>query len=235
MSDLETRLAAVEQRIANACNAAGRPRDQVRMLAVSKTRPAELIRALAASGLTAFGENHVDEALAKQPALVDLPLEWHFIGPLQSNKSRSVAGHFDWIHSVDRIKLVRRLADQRPADLNPLNVLIQVNIDAEPQKAGCTPGGIDALAAAVAERDRLRLRGLMAIPDGTASAEATRASFARMRELFNALKRDHPGCDTLSMGMSADLEIAIAEGSTLVRVGTALFGPRDPVAGANAR
>lgn len=235
MSDPAPRLAAVEQRIAEACRTAGRTRDQVRLLAVSKTRPVADIRALAALGLSAFGENHVDEALAKQAELESSPLEWHFIGPLQSNKTRAVAEHFDWAHSVDRIKLVRRLGDQRPQRLQALNVLIQVNIDAEPQKAGCSVDEIDSLAAAVAGRDRLRLRGLMAIPRADSGPDATRASFARLRERFTRLRRNHPECDTLSMGMSGDLEIAIAEGSTLVRVGTALFGPREPVAGSNAR
>jgi len=235
MSDPATRLTAVEKRIDDACLAAGRARSEVRLLAVGKTRAAADIRALAELGLSAFGENHVDEALAKQSELRQTPLEWHFIGPLQSNKTRDVAEHFDWVHSVDRTKLVRRLGDQRPDRLDPLNVLIQVNIDAEPQKAGCSVDEIESLAAAVASRDRLRLRGLMAIPRADGTPDATRASFARLREMFTTLRRDHPGCDTLSTGMSGDLEIAIAEGSTLVRIGTALFGPREPVARPDAR
>ena len=222
-NDPALRLAAVERRIAAACLAAGRPSDAVELLAVRKTRTAAEIRAVHALGIEAFGENYADEAAAKQPELEDLALQWHFIGPLQSNKTRIVATRFDWVQSVDRIKLVRRLAEQRPADLPPLNLLIQVNIDGEPQKAGCAPEEVERLADAILERPRLRLRGLMVIPavDGD-PADA----FARARALYRRLGERVAGIDTLSMGMSDDLEAAIANGSTMVRIGTALFGPR---------
>ncbi|PKL95028.1 MAG: YggS family pyridoxal phosphate-dependent enzyme [Gammaproteobacteria bacterium HGW-Gammaproteobacteria-8] len=227
-SDSETaaRLSAVRGRILAACRAAGRAPDSVRLLAVSKTRSAAEIRALHACGIAAFGENYVDEAEAKAPELADLALEWHFIGPLQSNKTQRVASLFDWVQSVDRDKIVHRLAAQRPADRVPLNVLIQVNIDAEPQKAGCAPDRIDQLADIILEQPRLALRGLMAIPAAAADGAARSAAFERMRVLFETLALRADGIDTLSMGMSADLEPAIQSGSTLVRVGTALFGPR---------
>lgn len=197
----------------------------VNLLAVSKTRPAGDIRALAALGQLTFGENYVQEALAKQAELVDLTLEWHLIGPLQSNKCREVARHFDWLQTLDRTKLIEPLNRYRETAM-PLNVLIQVNIDDEASKSGCMPEKIDALAAAVAAAPRLALRGLMAIPAPHPNADQRRRAFARMRELFECLRRDHHGVDTLSMGMSEDFELAIAEGATLVRVGSALFGPR---------
>jgi hypothetical protein len=211
------------QRIATAARRAGRP---VRLLAVSKGQPAAAIRELAGRGQRAFGENYVQEALAKQRALAELPLEWHMIGPLQSNKCREVARHFSWLQSLDREKLIEPLARARPDHLPPLDVLIEVNIDAEPGKAGCPPAAVAALAARVAATPRLRLRGLMAIPAASHGPEARRDAFRRMYALYTALRAAFPEVDTLSMGMSEDFEIAIEEGATMVRIGTALFGPR---------
>lgn len=199
---------------------------EVRLLAVSKTQPAAALRALAAQGQRAFGENYVQEALAKQRALIDLDLEWHLIGPLQSNKCREVALHFDWMESLDREKLIAPLDHHRPAESTPLNVLIQVNVDDEDSKSGCAPEDIPALAAAVNAAPRLHLRGLMAIPAPHADRSRRRAAFRRMRMLFDILHAEHPGIDTLSMGMSDDFELAIAEGATEVRIGSALFGSR---------
>jgi len=197
------------------------------VLAVSKTRPEADIRAAFGAGLTHFGENYLQEALPKMEALADLPLQWHFIGPIQSNKTRSIASHFDWVHSIDREKIARRLSEQRPAHLPPLQVCLQVNVSGEATKAGADPAEIPELARALAALPRLRLRGLMAIPAPTEDAGEQRAAFRALRELFEALPPADPPADTLSMGMSADLEAAIAEGATLVRVGTAIFGPRD--------
>ena len=227
---IQARYDAVRERVRRACADAGREPGSVELLAVSKTRSAGDIAALHRLGQAAFGENYVDEACAKQDELAaPAPaIEWHFIGPIQSNKTRRIAERFDWVQSVDRAKIVRRLAEQRPRDRAALNVLIQVNIDDEAQKAGCRLDALDALADEIADRDTLRLRGLMAIPAPRESAAAMRPAFARLRERFDALKARHPGMDTLSMGMSGDLEAAIAEGATLVRVGTALFGPRPP-------
>ena len=203
--------------------AGGRP---ATILAVSKTQPAAAVRRLAAGGQRAFGENYVQEALAKQRELADLDLTWHLIGPLQSNKCREVARHFDWLESLDRAKLVPLLARERAAERGPLNVLVQVNIDDEASKSGCTPDAAAELCALVAAEPRLRLRGLMAIPAPLPDPAARRSAFARMRALFDALRGRHASMDTLSMGMSEDFELAIAEGATMVRVGTALFGAR---------
>lgn len=200
----------------------------VRLLAVSKSQPVERVRALAAVGQREFGENYVQEALAKISACADLDLCWHFIGPLQSNKCREVARHFDWLHSLDREKLIPALAQHRPPERPPLNVLLQVNVEAEPGKAGCPPDQVAVLADAVATQPRLRLRGLMAIPVPQPQPEARRAAFAALRRLFDQLRSRHPSMDTLSIGMSDDYPVAIAEGSTLVRLGTALFGSRSP-------
>lgn len=197
-----------------------------RLLAVSKTRDADEIAALAAAGQRAFGENYVQEALAKQRQLTDLALEWHLIGHLQSNKAAQAAVAFDWVQSLDRIKLVPLLARHRPPARLPLNVLIQVNIDDEASKAGCRPDEIAALAAAITAQPRLRLRGLMAIPAPDPNMARRRHAFAAMKASFDALAARHPGIDTLSMGMSEDFELAIAGGANLVRIGTALFGPR---------
>ncbi len=222
----DTALPQILQRAAASAQAAGRP--EARLLAVSKTQPADAVAALAAQGQRAFGENYVQEAAAKIAALAPLGLEWHLIGHLQSNKADIAARLFDWVQTVDRPKLVAALARHRPAALPPLNVLVQVNIDDEGSKSGCAPADIDALAAAVAAEPRLRLRGLMAIPAPFPDEAPRRAAFRRMRALFDALAARHPGIDTLSMGMSGDFELAIAEGATMVRVGTALFGARPP-------
>ena len=222
----DTALTQILQRAGAAAHAAGRP--EVRLLAVSKTKPAEAVAALAAQGQRAFGENYVQEAADKIAALAPLGLEWHLIGHLQSNKADTAARLFDWVQTVDRPKLVDALARHRPAELPPLNVLVQVNIDDEGSKSGCAPEDIDALADAVAVQPRLRLRGLMAIPAPFPDEAPRRAAFRRMRALFDALVTRHPGIDTLSMGMSGDFELAIAEGATMVRVGTALFGARPP-------
>jgi len=220
-------LRAVTTRIDAAAQRAGHA---VRLVAVSKTKPAADIAQLAVLGQQAFGENYVQEALGKQSELaLSEPhagaIEWHMIGPLQSNKAREVAQHFDWLQTLDRAKLVAPLDRLRPVDVPPLNVLIQVNIDDEASKSGCAPEEIDALASAIAAAPRLKLRGLMAIPAPADLARRTHA-FARMRELYKRLRTTHPDIDTLSMGMSEDFELAIEHGATLVRVGSALFGAR---------
>jgi len=198
----------------------------VRLLAVRQQQPASAVRALAGSGQQAFGENYVQEAIAKQGELSDLMLEWHLIGPLQSNKCRDAAEHFDWVQSIDREKLIPLLAKFRPAGREPLHLLIQVNIDDESSKSGCAPEHIAELAAAIAREPRLRLRGLMAIPAPVADIRLRRIAFARMRAEFETLQAHHAQIDTLSMGMSDDYPDAIAEGANLVRIGSALFGPR---------
>ena len=218
-------LHGVLQTIENAAKLAGRPAG-VKLLAVSKTRPAADVRALAGAGQRAFGENYVQEGVAKARELADLGLEWHLIGHLQSNKAREAAAAFDWVQSLDRPKLVKALDQARPAGRPPLNVLVQVNIDDEASKSGCAPAEVPALAAAVAAAPNLALRGLMAIPAPAPDEAARRASFRRLKQLYDQLAAAHPGVDTLSMGMSDDYPLAIAEGATLVRIGTALFGPR---------
>ncbi|MCL5059772.1 MAG: YggS family pyridoxal phosphate-dependent enzyme [Candidatus Thermoplasmatota archaeon] len=220
------RLHAVQTRIADAAAEAGRDPAAVRLLAVSKTFGDAAVRALADAGQRAFGENYVREALEKQAVLRDLPLEWHFIGPIQSNKTRAIAGHFSWVHSVDRLKIAERLSAQRPAGLPPLQACIEVNVSGEASKGGVAPAELPALAAAVAKLPGLQLRGLMAIPAPTPDVAAQRAAFRRVRELFDDLRARGYALDTLSMGMSADLEAAILEGATIVRIGTALFGER---------
>lgn len=223
-------LQTVQARIAAACAAVGRDPASVRLLAVSKTFGPEAVRAAHQAGLFAFGENYIQEAVAKMTVLADVPLEWHCIGPIQSNKTRPVAEHFAWVQTVDRLKIAQRLAEQRPAHLPPLQICLQVNVDGGPTKAGIAPEELPELARAVRALPRLRLRGLMCIPDPQPDAVAMQAVFARARALFEALRADWGGPDplpdTLSMGMSADLEAAIAAGSTLVRIGSALFGVR---------
>lgn len=222
-----TALDDILQRLRDAARAADRP--EPRLLAVSKTQPAQAVAALAALGQTAFGENYVQEAAAKQAELAArgvTGLEWHMIGHLQSNKAREAASLFDWVQTVDRAKLVRALARHRDPARGPLNVLLQVNIDDEASKHGCTPEEVETLAAAVAAEPALRLRGLMVIPFPHPDAQLRRAAFARSRDLFVRLQAAHPAVDTLSMGMSDDAAIAIAEGATMVRIGTALFGAR---------
>ncbi len=225
-SSLEQRLAQVRRRIAEAERAYGREPGSVSLLAVSKQQGAAAIRAAFALGLRAFGENYVQEALGKVEALADLDCEWHFVGPLQSNKSRAVAEHFAWLHSLDREKLARRLDDQRPAHLPPLQVCLQVNISGEDSKSGVAPAEVPELARALAGLPRLRLRGLMALPAPSEDPAEQRRAFAAVRRLLEDLQRGGIEADTLSMGMTADLEAAIAEGATLVRIGTAIFGPR---------
>ncbi|MGF6767204.1 MULTISPECIES: YggS family pyridoxal phosphate-dependent enzyme [Paraburkholderia] len=229
MPDLDHNLAAVQQRIALAAQLASRDPRSVTLLAVSKTFPAEDVRAARAAGQHAFGENYVQEALTKIETLADLraSLEWHFIGPLQSNKTRPVAENFDWVHSVDRLKIAQRLAEQRPAHLPPLNVCLQVNVSGEASKAGVTPAEAAATAHAIAALPQLRLRGLMSIPEPAETIDAQRVPHRQLRELFEQLRADGLELDTLSMGMSSDLEAAVLEGATIVRVGTAIFGARD--------
>jgi len=224
MNPLSPAFQEVLQSLNNAATAAERPAP--RLLAVSKTQPPEAVAALAALGQRAFGENYVQEGLAKIRALAPLALEWHLIGHLQSNKCREAAAAFDWIESLDRAKLVPALDRYRPPGLPPLNVLVQVNVDGEAGKSGCAPDQAADLARTVAAAPRLRLRGLMAIGAPFPDLEQRRASFRRLRALYEALRAEHPDIDTLSMGMSEDFEIAIAEGATEVRIGSRLFGAR---------
>jgi len=225
MNDLKTNLHKVRARIDLALESSGRRTETVDLLAVSKLHPSDRIRDLYGAGQRQFGENYVQEALQKQQQLLDLDIIWHFIGPLQSNKTREVAEHFCWVQSVDREKLLRRLSSQRPESLPPLNILLQVNIDLEPQKAGCRPEEVEGLAQLTNTLPGLKLRGLMAIPSVQASDAATN-SFVKMRQLFEKLRAEGLELDTLSMGMSADLESAIKAGSTMVRIGTDLLGER---------
>ena len=226
MTTIARNLQDVRARIATACQLAGRNVEEVTLLAVSKTFGAEAVRTAAAAGQRAFGENYVQEGIDKIAQLRDLALEWHCIGPLQSNKTRPVAEHFDWVHTVDRLKIAERLSAQRPEGLGPLNVCIQVNIDGGPTKSGVAPADALALARAVAALPGLKLRGIMTIPEPAPDFEAACAVHARVRALFDQLNAEGLGLDTLSMGMSADLEAAVAAGSTMVRIGTAIFGVR---------
>lgn len=223
---LGQRLEAVRRRIAAAEAQYRREPGSVRLLAVSKTQPVEALREALRAGQSAFGENYLQEAQAKQQALAGTGIQWHFIGPLQSNKAKPVAGCFDWVHSVDRLRLARRLNDHRPDDAEPLNICLQVNISGEQSKSGVAPEAVAELAAALQEFPRLRLRGLMCIPAPADNAAGRRRPFRALRQLQERLVADGYPLDTLSMGMSADLEEAIAEGATLVRVGTDIFGPR---------
>ena len=224
MSTIADNISLVSSRIHAATLAANRAENSVQLLAVSKTKPAQALREAYAAGLRDFGENYLQEALGKQLELADLPLIWHFIGPIQSNKTRAIAEHFAWVHSVDRLKIAQRLSEQRPADLPPLNICIQVNVSGEASKSGCAPADLPALANAISELPRLKLRGLMAIPEPTEDRVAQDAAFAAVQSLQASLNLP---LDTLSMGMSHDLESAIAMGATWVRIGTALFGARD--------
>ena len=228
MTTIPGNLQHVRARIATACQRAGRGVEEVTLLAVSKTFGADAVRAAAAAGQRAFAENYIQEGVEKIAALRDLGLTWHCIGTIQSNKTRLVAEHFDWVHTVDRLKIAERLSAQRPADRPPLNVCIQVNIDGGANKSGVAPGEALALARAVAALPQLKLRGLMSIPEIAPDFEAARAVHAGARALFDQLNADGLGLDTLSMGMSDDLEAAIAAGSTMVRIGTAIFGSRAP-------
>jgi pyridoxal phosphate enzyme (YggS family) len=228
MASIEATLQQVRTRIASACISAGRPVQSVTLLAVSKTFDATVVRAAHAAGQRAFGENYVQEALQKMQPLSDLrnDLEWHLVGPLQANKTAAVAAAFDWVHTVDRFKIAERLSAQRRADLPPLNVCVQVNVSGEASKAGVAPGELPTLARAVAGLPNLTLRGLMAVPEPAPAFEAQRVPHRRLRALLQDLQRDGLALDTLSMGMSADLEAAVAEGATIVRVGSAIFGAR---------
>jgi hypothetical protein len=227
MSHYEKAWQAVAERIDRAARDAGRPAGTVRLLAVSKTFPVDAVRAVYAAGQRAFGENHVQEGAAKRQALTDLTdVEWHLIGPLQGNKTRLAAATFDWVESIDRLKIAERLSAQRPAGMAPLDVCIQVNVSLEATKSGVVPGEAVALARAVAALPRLRVRGIMGIPAPAAEPARQREQFRRLRECLEQCVAAGVPMDTLSMGMSADLEAAIAEGSTQVRVGTAIFGAR---------
>ena len=228
MTLIADNLQAVQTRIRQACAAAGRRPDSVRLLAVSKTFGPDAVREAHAAGQMAFGENYIQEAVDKINALRDLPLQWHCIGPIQSNKTRLVAEHFDWVHSVDRLKIAQRLSDQRPGHLPPLQVCLQVNTDGGETKSGVRPDEVLDLARAVASLPRLALRGLMTIPDPVEGFEAEVALHRRATVLFDRVRAELalPHLDTLSMGMTADLEAAIHAGSTMVRVGTAIFGKR---------
>lgn len=228
MPSIAEHLNAVRQRIAQAAVQCGRDPGNIALLAVSKTFGADAVRDAYDAGQRAFGENYVQEALDKIALLADLPdpVSWHFIGPLQSNKTRQVAAHFDWVHTIDRLKIAERLSEQRPAGLPPLQVCVQVNISGEASKSGVAPEAAADLARAVAGLPNLRLRGLMAIPAPADDPTLVRAPFARLAALAEALRADGLAIDTLSMGMSDDLDAAIAEGATLVRIGTAIFGAR---------
>ena len=227
MNNSINRLQLVKRRIEKACDIAGRDPGEVSLLAVGKRHPAEKIINLYNLGVTSFGENQLQEALDKQRELVNLKLQWHFIGNLQSNKTRAIAENFQWAQSVDRQKILLRLSKQRPASLGPLNICLQVNIDREPQKAGASPEEILQLAALCNGLDNIKLRGLMAIPRLTTDRNEQHESFRKVKTLFDTLVSEAHDIDTLSMGMSADLEAAIEEGSTMVRIGTDLFGPRE--------
>ena len=226
MTTIETQLQTVLDRMAAACRMAGRSATEVGLLAVSKTFPATAVAEAFSAGQRAFGENYIQEGVEKIAALRDLPIEWHCIGPIQSNKTRLVAENFDWVHTVDRLKIAQRLSAQRPGDKAPLQVCIQVNVDAGENKSGVSPADALALARQVALLPGLRLRGVMCIPEPAPDFVAACAVLTRVRALFDALNKEGLDLDTVSMGMSADLEAAIQAGSTLVRVGSAIFGGR---------
>lgn len=223
---LRQNIAKLQDRVSRCAQKYQFHNSDILVLAVSKTRPAKDVRSAYDCGLTHFGENYLQEAIEKIDALADLPLTWHFIGPIQSNKTRQIAEHFQWVHSVDREKIARRLNEQRPAGLPPLQVCLQVNVSGEQSKSGIAPGELRGLAQTVMSLPALQLRGLMAIPAATGDEAQQRAAFRTLRELKDGLADVAPAMDTLSMGMSGDLEAAIAEGSTMIRIGTAIFGPR---------
>lgn len=226
MSSIAQSLDEIRNRVTVLEHRYGRVPGSVGVVAVSKTKPPEAVREAARAGQRDFGENHLQDALTKLDGLSDLDLVWHFIGPVQSNKTRTIAARFDWVHSIDRVKIARRLNDQRPADLPPLDVCLQVNVSGEGSKSGVAPGEVRALAEAVAGLPRLRLRGLMTLPRPSDDLAEQRRPFAALRELEEALVAEGHALDTLSMGMTNDMEAAIAEGATLVRIGTAIFGVR---------
>lgn len=226
MTTIATRLQAVKSRIAEAARNAGRQPEDILLLAASKTNPPEKVREAWEAGQTVFGENYLQEGLIKIRALADLPIEWHFIGPIQSNKTKPIAENFAWVHSVDREKIAVRLSNARPESLPPLQVCVQVNVSGEVTKSGVAPEQAVELAAFVNQLPRLKLRGLMAVPELTSATALQREQFQIMREIFEQLKKDGFDIDTLSMGMTEDMDIAIAEGATIVRIGTAIFGAR---------
>lgn len=230
MSIIAANLQAVEATIEAACASSGRGKNEVRLLAVSKTFPAEAVVEAMAAGQRAFGENYLQEGLDKMQEVArlqpDTTIEWHFIGPIQSNKTRPIATHFQWVHTVERLKIAQRLSEQRPEELGPLDICIQVNISGEASKSGAGEDELPELARLVAALPNLRLRGLMAIPEATKDEAQQRAAFARLRTLFEALRAQGLALDTLSMGMSGDLKAAVAEGATIVRIGSAIFGAR---------
>ena len=223
---IASRLQAVHDRIATVAQSLGRQPGEIMLLAASKTNPAERLREAWQAGQKIFGENYLQEALAKMQHLTDLPIEWHFIGPIQSNKTRRIAEKFSWVHSVDRAKIADRLSKDRSDSLPPLQICLQVNVSGEASKSGVAPEDLASLAAHAVRLPRLKLRGLMAVPELTTATALQRSQFHMLWELFDRLKRDGYELDTLSMGMSEDMDIAIAEGATMVRVGTAIFGPR---------
>ncbi len=229
MHNIEKNLAAVRDKISRYAQAYQRQPEDITLLAVSKTKPVAEIEIALAAGQHDFGENYVQEAEQKILALRDKSITWHFIGPIQSNKTRRISELFDWVHSVDRFKIARRLSEQRPGELPALNILLQVNIENEPTKAGIGVDQILPLAQKIADLPRVRLRGLMAIPAIHSDFEQQRKPLAQMFQAWQQLQQQCGDCDTLSMGMSADMQAAIAEGATLVRIGTAIFGPREPV------
>ena len=226
MTTVASNLQNVKDRIVRVAQSIGRQPNEITLLAASKTNPADALREAWVAGQTIFGENYLQEALAKMPALADLPIEWHFIGPIQSNKTRRIAENFAWVHGVDRAKVADRLSKDRSESLPPLQVCLQVNVSGEDSKSGVEPEELAALAAHVVNLPHLRLRGLMAVPELTTATALQRSQFHLLRELYEQLKRDGYELDTLSMGMSEDMDIALAEGATMVRVGTAIFGPR---------
>lgn len=228
MRSIAESIQKVRIEIDQACQKSGRNPSTVQLLAVSKTRSADEILAAAQAGQLSFGENYLQEAEDKIKALSDLGIDWHFIGPIQSNKTRPIAEHFAWVHSVDRLKIAQRLSSQRPHYAADLNICIQVNISGEESKSGCTVEALPDLVKAISALPKIKLRGLMAIPEATDNSDLLHQRFAAIANLMNELKALAPEMDTLSMGMSDDLDVAIAEGATIVRVGTAIFGPRAP-------
>ncbi|WP_372742348.1 YggS family pyridoxal phosphate-dependent enzyme [Neptunomonas sp.] len=229
MISIAENLKNVGQLINQAAQLANRQPEEITLLAVSKTRAADELRILYQEGQRHFGENYLQESLEKIAALADLQIDWHFIGPIQSNKTRAIAENFDWVHSVDRLKIAQRLAEQRPRTLPPLNICLQINISRETSKSGCLPSEAEGLLKQIARLPHITIRGLMAIPEATDDVIKQRTALKEMHSLFKRLQKQHPTMDTLSMGMSGDMQIAIQEGATMVRIGTALFGPRPVV------
>lgn len=228
ISSIAENLSLIREQIESCAIENGRNTHSISLLAVSKTRPAEDLRTAYAEGQRDFGENYLQDAMEKIEVLQDLDICWHFIGPMQSNKTRTVAEHFNWVHTVDRLKIAKRLSEQRPEGMPPLNICIQVNISGEESKSGCSPEQLPELATEIIKLPNLKLRGLMTIPKATDDSSEQQQAFSRLRNLQEQLKSTEPSLDTLSMGMSGDMEAAIAEGATIVRIGTAIFGPRAP-------